>query len=422
MQLCRACLTMHADPAAPCCAFPHQLAHPELAELTIAHLDCDAFYAAVEKRDDTSLAAKPVIIGGGTRGVVSSACYIARAYGVRAAMPMFKALKACPDAVVIKPDMAKYVAEGRVIRERMRALTPLVQPLSIDEAFMDLSGLEALHGAPPALMLARLQREIAEDRGLTVSIGLSFNKFLAKLASDLEKPRGFVVIGRAEAVERIAPLPVTVLPGVGAAGARALERLRVHRVEDLRVVGEAALVRALGDFGARLFALAEARDDRPVDPAGEAKSLSAETTFSNDLRDLEPLEDRLWLVCERVSARARAAGLSGRTVTLKLKDAAFRSRTRRRTLPEPTLLAARLFAEARALLAAEADGRTPFRLIGVALTDLSDSAAADRGDLLDARTPKRAALEAAVAAARGRFGAEALQTGRGLRSRRGKDG
>lgn len=420
--LCRRCHTVGGVVGAlACCPAPLATLHPEAASLWIAHLDCDAFYAAIEKRDDPALAAKPVIVGGGKRGVVSTCCYMARAFGVRSAMPMFKALKLCPHAVVIKPRMAHYVAEGRIVREMMQALTPLVQPLSIDEAFMDLSGLEALHGAPPASVLSRLQTQIREERGLSVSIGLSYNKFLAKLASDLDKPNGFAIIGRADALERLGPLPVTALPGVGPAGAKALARRGWETIGALRAAGLDAVCRALGDWGATLHEMACGVDSRPVDPDGERKTISAETTFETDIADPNALQDRLWPLCEKVAGRAREAGLAGRTVTLKLKDSGFRLRSRRRTLAEPTILARKLFDEGRALLAAEADGRTAFRLIGIGLSDFAAADEADKGDLLDTATPKRAAAEAAMARVRGRYGKDAVVSGRGFTTRRRAD-
>ena len=392
------------------------VAHDELTELTIAHLDCEAFYASIEKRDNPSLGPHPVIVGGGKRGVVSTCCYVARAYGVRSAMPMFKALKLCPQAKVVRGDMRKYVEEGRIIRGMMEALTPQVQPLSIDEAFMDLSDTEALHGALPAQSLIKLQSRIWQERRLTVSIGLSFNKFLAKIASDLDKPRGFSVIGRAEALAFLETRAVATLPGVGPAGATALERNGLKRIGDIRAVGPRRMRALYGDWGAHLFALSMADDPRPVDPHGERKSISSETTFFEDVSDIEALEDILWPLCEKVAARCRASDTAGLTLTLKLKDARFKIVTRRRQLPEPTLLAHRIFEVARELLAVDADGKARYRLIGVGLSDLSDAAAADKGDMLDTDTPKRAAAEAAVAKARERYGKSAVQTGRALKA------
>ena len=417
MILCRAC-ARESESAERCthCGEEKLFAHAELGTLSLAHLDCDAFYASIEKRDDPGLLPHPVIVGGRKRGVVSTCCYVARAFGVRSAMPMFQALKLCPHAKVVHGDMAKYVEEGRIIRRMMQQLTPQVEPLSIDEAFMDLSGTDALHGGTPAQTLIKLQNEIEAERGLTVSIGLSFNKFLAKTASDLDKPRGFSAIGLTEALDFLAPRKVSTLPGVGPAGAAQLEKQGLRTVGDIRAAGELRMRAVLGDWGGYLFALSNARDVRRVDPDGERKSISAETTFFEDVAEIEALEDILWPLCEKVASRCRASDMAGRTLTLKLKDTRFKIITRRRQLPEPTLLAHRIFELARELLAGDADGRTKFRLIGVGLADFSDAADADKGDMLDTETPRRAAAEAAIAKARGKFGRDAVVTGRALKS------
>ncbi|MEZ5956292.1 MAG: DNA polymerase IV [Hyphomonadaceae bacterium] len=416
MILCRACARETATTPCSHCGEQQPLEHTELASLAIAHLDCDAFYASIEKRDDPSLQPFPVIVGGGKRGVVSTCCYVARAYGVRSAMPMFKALQLCPQAKVVHGDMRKYVEEGRIIRRMMEDLTPQVQPLSIDEAFMDLTGTEALHGGMPAQSLIKLQSKIWDERNLTVSIGLSFNKFLAKTASDLDKPRGFSVIGRGEALEFLDSRSVGTLPGVGPAGATALERNGLKKIGDIRTVGPQRMRALYGDWGAHLFALSMADDPRKVDPHGERKSISAETTFFEDVSNVEALEDILWPLCEKVAARCRASESAGLTLTLKLKDTKFKIITRRRQLPEPTLLASRIFGGARELLHADANGKTKYRLIGVGLSDFSDASSADKGDMLDTETPKRAAAEAAIAKARDKFGKSAVQTGRALKT------
>jgi len=415
VRLCRACAAVSDAPVCAACGEEQPLEHRELNALSIAHLDCDAFYASIEKRDDPSLQPFPVIVGGGKRGVVSTCCYVARAYGVRSAMPMFKALKLCPQAKVVHGDMSKYVEEGRIIRRMMEDLTPQVQPLSIDEAFMDLTGTEALHAGSPAQSLIKLQNKIWDERKLTVSIGLSFNKFLAKTASDLDKPRGFSVIGRAEALAFLETRSVSTLPGVGPAGATALERNNLKRIGDIRAAGPQRMRALYGDWGAHLFALSMADDPRKVDPHGERKSISAETTFFEDVADVEHLEDILWPLCEKVAARCRASETAGVTLTLKLKDTKFKIITRRRQLAEPTLLASRIFAAARELLAGDADGKTKYRLIGVGLSDFADAGVADKGDMLDINTPKRAAAEAAIAKARDKFGKSAVLTGRGLK-------
>jgi DNA polymerase-4 len=389
--------------------------HDELETLAIAHLDCDAFYASVEKRDRPELAETPVIVGGGRRGVVTTACYIARTFGVRSAMPMFKALKACPDAVVIRPDFTKYKAESRRIMSKLAALTPLIQPLSLDEAWLDLSGTQRLNGGSAALVLARAQGEIERETGLGVSIGLSCNKFLAKIASDLDKPRGFAVIGAAEAQTFLAPRPVGLLPGVGPAMVKRLESAGYRRIGDLARADAKILGRTFGPQGLSLASLARGEDNRPVDPDRERKSVSAETTFDDDIGTLEDLEDRLWPCCEKVAVRARAEGVAGRGVALKLKTGDFRQITRRRTLEAPTQTAKTLFTVTRELLAAELGPN--FRLIGVGLSELIETPADARsqdlfgdGDETRARTTERA-----LDSLRARFGPEAVISGRNLK-------
>ena len=413
--LCRDCAAPVTGDTCAQCHGDRIARHDELATLSLAHLDCDAFYAQIEKRDDPTLQARPVIVGGGRRGVVSTCCYVARAFGVRSAMPMYKALKLCPHAAVVKPDMAKYVRVGRQVREAMQALTPLVEPISIDEAFMDLGGTDALHEGAPAQTLIRLQNDIERDLDITVSIGLSFNKFLAKTASDLDKPRGFSVIGKGEALAFLGPRGVGTLPGVGPAGVAQLERASLRRIGDIRAAGQKQMIQKFGDWGNHLWRLSNADDPRRVDPEGERKSVSAETTFNENIADHAALEDILWALCERVATRARASQTAGRTVTLKLRRADFRIVTRRRTLTEPTLLARRLFETGRDLLAAET-ADIAYRLIGIGLSDLCAMGDADKGDLMDTQTPKHAAAEAAVAKARARFGKDAVVTGRGLKS------
>jgi DNA polymerase IV len=261
--LCRDCgtLAVRTTPGRRCdaCGSPRLVSHRELATLCIAHVDCDAFYATVEKRGRPELADRPVIIGGGVRGVVLACCYVARLYGVRSAMPMFKALTACPDAVVIRPDMAKYREVGRQVRAEMRRLTPLVEPLSIDEAFLDLGGTEILHGACPAQLLVGLAMRVEAALGITVSIGLSDNKFLAKIASDLDKPRGFAVLSRSEAYEFFADKPVSLLWGVGAAMQRRLARDGITLIGQLTQLSPDELASRYGRSARGLLGLPAAR-------------------------------------------------------------------------------------------------------------------------------------------------------------------
>ncbi len=415
--LCRDCgYRTPGDTATRCgqCGRPRLLRHCELDSLTIAHLDCDAFYAAIEKRDNPAILNQPVIIGGGHRGVVSTCCYLARIHGVRSAMPMFKAMKLCPDAVVIRPNMAKYVAVGREVREMMQSLTPLVEPLSIDEAFLDLAGTERLHRASPAESMARLVRQIEERLSITVSVGLSYCKFLAKIASDLDKPRGFSVIGRQEALSFLADKPVSLIWGVGAAMAARLERDGFKRIADLRAVDEKKLMARYGDMGRRLHALSRGQDDRSVSSQSIVKSISAETTFADDIEDLMRLDRQLWPLCETVARRAKAQGMVARTIHLKLKTRDFKTRTLSRSLPEGTQLADVVYRHGVDLLRSAANG-TAYRLIGIGLASLSPSTGADTQDLIDQASNNRAMAERAIDRVREKFGQKAIGKGRGLK-------
>lgn len=413
MSFCRDCLA--GVPVAalrcPACRSPRLARHPELDTLTIAHVDCDAFYATIEKRDDPSLADKPVIVGGGKRGVVAAACYIARTYGIRSAMPMFEALRRCPQAVVIRPAMAKYAKVGAEVRRAMFDLTPLVEPLSIDEAFLDLSGTARLHGMSAAKVLARFALGVERKLGITVSIGLSANKFLAKIASDLDKPRGFAALGENEAAAFLAPKPVNFIYGVGAASAAKLAAGGYRLIVDLQHAEERDLVRRYGEDGARLWRLARGIDTRKVDPARETKSISAETTFARDIGEFRPLEQTLWTLTEKVSARLKVEGLAGSTVTLKLKSADFKLRTRAESLGAPTQLAGRIFGAGRQLLRRET-GTTCFRLIGIGVSNLEEADGIELADLIDRRG---AQAEHAVDKLRAKFGRDAVVKGLALK-------
>jgi DNA polymerase-4 len=415
-SLCRDCLTVFAGGGrCPSCRSPRTVAHDELTGLSVAHLDCDAFYASVEKRDDPSLRDRPVIVGGGRRGVVSTACYIARIRGVRSAMPMFQALKLCPEAVVVRPRMDRYVEVSRAIRAMMLELTPLVEPLSLDEAFLDLGGTERLHRAPPAVLLARLQRRIEAELGVSASVGLSHNKFLAKIASDLDKPRGFSVVGQAQTADFLAARPVSVIWGVGQAAVAALEREGIRTVADLRTRDRKTLIRRFGSLGDRLWSLARGEDPRRVTPDHAIKSISHETTFAEDTADADLLGWHLWSLAEQVSARAKARGIAGAVVTLKLKRADHGLLSRRQTLAAPTRMADRIFRTALPMLHRDMKS-APFRLIGVGLSELSVGEGTESvGDLLDPGAPKRLAAEAAADRIRARFGQDSIKLGRSLR-------
>lgn len=410
--ICRDCLWAgdRKVERCPACDSRRIVRHDELDRLTIAHLDCDAFYASVEKRDRPELRDRPVIVGGGRRGVVSTCCYIARQYGVHSAMPMFKALKACPEAVVIKPDFRKYVAASEAIFGAVGRLTPLVQTLSLDEAWIDLSGTERLNGGPAAFQLIRLQQQIEADTGLTVSIGLAPNRFLAKVASELDKPRGFSVLG-SEAAAVLAPRPVGILPGVGPVFRKTLQSDGYSTVGDLAAADVRDLAKRYGETGLRLHDLAHGRDARAVNPGHERKGMSAETTFNEDLISAEDLEAELWPLCEKLASKARRDGVASRVLVLKLRRTDFKIVTRRMSLPEPVQTARALFAAARELMAPEL-GR-PYRLIGIGMAEVVD--AVDALALFESPEARTLKTETAIDALRAKFGDRAVVAGRALK-------
>ena len=414
--LCRDCLAEASEEDARCrqCGSPRIVRHPELATLTLAHIDCDAFYASIEKRDAPELADQPVIVGGGKRGVAMTACYVARKFGVRSAMPMFKALRLCPQAVVIRPDMEKYSGVSREVCAIFRDATPLVEPVSLDEAYLDLAGTEAIHHRRVAATLADIARRIEHEIGITVSIGLSDNKFLAKLASELDKPCGFGIIGRAEARGFLASRPVRVILGVGEKMAARLAADGIATIGDLQRLGGDQLALRYGAMGRRLAQLAIGEDDRDVVPDRPTKSISAETTFDRDLAGLAQLDTELWPLCEKVSERLKECELAGRTVVLKLKTAGFRILTRQHALTQPTQLADTIYTTARPLLQHETTGAR-YRLIGVGVTDLADARIADQPDLFDRAPARHAAVERALDSVRERFGKGSIGKGRGLK-------
>ena len=391
------------------------ISHPELLTLNIAHMDCDSFYASVEKRDYPELIDKPVIIGGGRRGVVSTACYIARIRGVHSAMPMYRALKLCPDAVIIRPRMKLYAEVSLEIRKMMLELTPAVEPISLDEAFLDLGGTQRLHKKPPAVLLAELTNRIKNELGLTGSIGLSHNKFLAKVASDLNKPNGFSIIGKQETEKFLFNQPVNILWGVGAGTKEKLGALGIRTLSDLLRWEESDFIRKFGTSGKRLKALASGKDNRRVMAERLIKSISNETTFGEDIFKHEILIGHLWRMCEKVSDRAKSREIAGKVGVIKLKTDKHRLITRRLTFKEPTNMADRLFNALEPLLKSEIK-EVKFRLLGVTLTDLCDQKYADlTGDLIDPNAQNREKAELATDKIRRKFGVNAIIKGRSLR-------
>jgi len=378
-------------------------------------MDCDSFYASVEKRDCPELIDKPVIIGGGRRGVVSTACYIARIRGVHSAMPIYRALKLCPDAVVIRPRMKLYAEISLQIRKMMLELTPSVEPISLDEAFLDLGGTQRLHKKPPAVLLAELTNRIKNELGLTGSIGLSHNKFLAKVASDLNKPNGFSIIGKRETEKFLFNKPVNILWGVGAGTKEKLEAMGIKTLSDLLRWEESDFVRKFGTSGKRLKALASGKDNRRVMAERLIKSISNETTFGEDILKHEILIGHLWRMCEKVSDRAKSREIAGKVGVIKLKTDKHRLITRRLTFKEPTNMADRLFNALEPLLKSEIK-EVKFRLLGVTLTGLCDQKYADlTNDLLDPNAQNRQKAELATDKIRRKFGVNAIIKGRSLR-------
>lgn len=414
--ICRDCIKEIPNvPRCPHCRGPRVLFHPELFDLSIAHMDCDAFYASVEKRDNPELRDKPVIIGGGRRGVVSTACYIARISGVRSAMPMYKAKRLCPQAVVIAPRMAVYAKVSRQIRAFMDQLSPIVEPLSLDEAFIDLSGTERLHGQPAALSMAGLVRRMQQELGLSGSVGLSHNKFLAKLASDFEKPRGFSVLGRDNLAESLAPMPVKLIWGVGKVLQARLAQDGINRFGDIAHRERKALIESYGQMGDRLWHLAQGLDYRDVQAKARVKSISNETTFETDIAKLFTLEGHLWRMAIKVSDRAKASAQVGQVVTLKVKRADHKILTRRMTLRRATQSVNQIY-DCASLLLKEVMPQAPFRLLGVGLSHLDHAQSqGDYGDLLDENNTKQTKAEYVSDEIRNRFGHKAIMRGRALR-------
>lgn len=397
------------DEKCPNCHKHRIICHPNLDKLSIAHIDCDAFYAAIHKRDDKSLINQPVIIGGGKRGVVSTACYIARSYGVRSAMPMFQAMKLCPKAVVIKPDIQFYAQTGKIIKNLMRELTPIVHSVSIDEAYLDLSGTERLHKAAPCQSLARLALKIENEVGITVSIGLSENRFLAKTASDMDKPRGFFALSKADVPKIIWPKNIGFLHGVGPATVKKLEKLGLITIEQLAHIDERAYFKEFGPNIVRLKKMANGEDERSLETETKRKSISSETTFFDDVSDAETLATTLKKLADRVAREARQKKIAGRTVTLKLKTAKFVCITRQISLSEPTQTAKTMFETVKPLLDGELK-RAPFRLIGIGISELCDEEMADRGDLINQNAQKNLRLEKALDKIIDKFGKDILGT------------
>ncbi len=359
---------------------------PMAAELSILHVDMDAFYASVELRDRPELAGRPVCVGGSAegRGVISAASYEARRYGVHSAMPTARALALCPDLVLLAPDFESYTRESRQIMGIFRRYTPLVEPLSLDEAFLDVSGCERLFGDAASIGRA-IKTDILRETGLVASIGVAPTKFLAKLASDLDKPDGFRVIAPGEVRSVLDPLPVSKLFGVGERTAKRLEALGVRTIGQLASRPREEVERRFGASGAWIHDLAHGIDERRVTPGRAEKSVGRERTFPEDIADRDELRRRLYGFCDEVAYDLRDRGLRGRAVTLKARFSDFSTVTRSRTLEHATNLGPRFFAVARELL--ERVPQQPLRLLGVSVAQLEDVRGPVQGRLFEEDGP-----------------------------------
>jgi DNA polymerase-4 len=340
----------------------------------IIHLDLDAFYASVEVLDNPALRGKPVIVGGSERrGVVSAASYESRKYGVHSAMPTATAKRLCPQGIFLPVRMERYREVSEKVFSIFRRFTPLVEPLSIDEAFLDVTGCERLFGSAEDVA-RKIRAAVREETGLTVSAGVAPNKFLAKIASDLGKPDGLTVVPPGQETAFLDPLPVAKLWGVGKVTERELHRRGVRTIGDLRRVPAETLTRAFGAHGEQLHRLAHGTDDRPVETEHDAKSVGHEDTYDHDLRERGAMRRELLSLADRVSARLRRHGLKGKTVTLKVKYADFVQVTRAATLSEPTDDGGTLYRVALDLLGNTEAGARPVRLLGISVSKLVPAA------------------------------------------------
>ena len=414
-SICRECLSTFDSKVLYCanCESLNLISHKEIEKLDIAHVDCDAFYASIEKRDNPKLKNSAVIIGGGKRGVVATACYLARIKGVRSAMPMYKALKLCPSATIIKPNMSKYRDASRKIQNLMNQLTPLTEPISLDEAFLDLSGTKKLHKKIPAVLLAELSKKINQEVGISVSIGLSYNKFLAKICSDLDKPKGFSLLGRGDSKKFLSSQPVEILWGVGKILKRKLNDDGIKTISQIEDLGIKEVINRYGSIGSHIYSLSQGKDLRRVVPQRQIKSISHETTFENDISDKEVLEKKLWSLCEKVSKRSKEKGLGGQTITLKLKTKEFKLISRSCTIDEPTQIGELIFQNSKTLLDRE-DEKIKYRLIGVGISNLKDSELCDLYDLINISKTKNAKIEYAIDDIRNKFGKDLIKKGRSI--------
>ena len=423
MVLCRDCFSSNKDTnnsqTEECqfCNSKRIVIHSELLSLSIAHIDCDSFYASVEKRDHPKLKSKPLVVGGNVRGVVAAACYVARQYGIRSAMPIFKAKKLCPDLTIIQPRMDMYQKVGKKVRSLMETITPLVQPISIDEAFLDLSGTEKLHKSMPANNLVKLQKTIFNEIGITVSIGLSFNKLLAKLASEQNKPNGFYVIGKKEAEKWLANKPVSIILGLGKATVSKLNKAGIYTCGNLASKNNLILKPILGKNTHKIKELSCGIDPRKVVLNGPEKSISVETTFDYNIKNKSDLENHLHLLSNKLSTRLKRSNFYGTTVILKLKLSDFSLKIRSIKLNEPIQLAHHLFSISKRLLSKELNNEENYRLIGLGVSGLQKGEKNKfSSDLFNSDIDKKTKLEYVFDKINTKIGVNTLIMGRHMKN------
>ena len=415
VSVCRECFKTFIIKKEFCdkCYSVNIISNDEIENLNIAHVDCDAFYASIEKRDNPNYKNNPLIIGGGKRGVVATACYIARTKGVKSAMPMYKALKLCPEAIIIKPNIQKYKKASDKINKLMKEMTPLVEPLSLDEAFLDLSGTTRLHKKIPAVLLAELSKKIIEEVGISVSIGLSYNKFLAKICSDIDKPRGFSIINKEEAPNYLQDKPVELLWGVGKTLKHKLNNDGIKTIGQIKEMKLNEVISKYGAIGSHIFKLSNAEDNRVIKPFRKVKSISHETTFDKDTNDEVFLKKILWDLCEKVSNRSKNKGLGGNTINIKIKTKDFKLISRSITIDEPTQIEEIIFQAAKLLLLREIN-TNKFRLLGVGLSNLKEAEICDLYDLINIDSNRDKKIEFAMDSIRNRFGINLIKKGRSI--------
>jgi len=415
-SLCRDCFQIFRyDVRCRNCNSPRIVSHANLLQLTIAHIDCDAFYASIEKRENPEIRNSPVIVGEKNRGVVTTCCYIARIDGVRSAMPIFQAKKLCPDAIIISPRMNHYKKISKSIKEILTTLSPAIEFISLDEAYIDFKGTRRLHGEAPAVKLAKISKQIETELGISISIGLSYNKFLSKIGSDLDKPRGFSIIGQSDAKKVLEDKPVSKILGVGKKTKMILEGNCINKISDLLIYEKNQLIDLLGSFGETLWFMARGIDYRRITPNKRPKSISCEKTLQTNQIDPEILTSFVWDLTEEISFRLKDLSLVAKNFKLKLKTANFNLLVRSITLENYSNSPEKIF-QANKILLKKNIFKGPFRLVGITATNfLNCQDTVWKDNLFEQSDNQILAAEEAIDYIRSKFGKKAIIRGRSLK-------